>query len=84
MSSPGCMCAAPTDVSRVMYGQNEVRLCCPTLCALWYYTQLSFVSQDAASLPLKSPGTLSLHSGAGEDMEYQPLIWSAIGFNSGI
>lgn len=24
-----------------MYGQNEVRLCCPTLRALWYYTQLS-------------------------------------------
>lgn len=41
MSSPDCICAAPTDVSRVMYGQNEVRLCCPTLCALWYYTQLS-------------------------------------------
>lgn len=74
MSSLECICAAPTDVSRVMYGQNEVRLCCPTLCALWYYTQLSFVSQDAASLPLKSPGTLSLHSSVGEGMKYQSLM----------
>lgn len=68
MSPPDCRCAAPTDVSRVMYGQNEVRLCCPTLRALWYYTQLSFVSQDTASLPLKSPGTLSLHNSAGGEI----------------